>query len=509
MRCTNYFLLCLLLCFLFFNCAPEDEFIRSTNKELKITQISFNELKSKASAYNKFKSIVSTPSTAPLQRVVYTEEYGFYYDIDKILHITKDDFESFTIPVIKMENDSLLKNLVLYRKGDAAYNVKLMGYKLTDDEMHRIANGEAVPLHDKVYVENPIENTENFDSWTWIDDSGCITTATVFNIPGPMCSEGVHSWGHTEPCTADVPAGPPQMVIHLSYAFCDNGPNSGGGPTPPPTGPTNPGPGTGTSDPNPNPVPIQPPPSEEEVDDEVITVPVVPGFDQEIPPRPCDELKKLIDRVGFRSRMQTLANPSNFTAGEEVGWAETIITNNVGALMSQYPVGIPKGPDKLYFDPDYVLYGYAHIHHDDYSGAFDIDYKIARVPSPADIEFFAERLQTGAANLGKTSKDTYGFTVTSAGTYCLKMLVNNPSQSNFIYIDFNTYQEEFEEAFENLVKKNQHTQANVEKLWLNFLETYKLSDYIGLYKTNDPNFNNWSRLTINSYGELEPPTPCP
>lgn len=431
-----------------------------------------------------------------------------YYDIDKIIHITKGEYESFTIPIIKHENDSILKNLVLHRKNNMPFDVKLLEYRLSPEQMARLREYKSVDLNNKVYIQQPINNQINSDSWSYWNDAGCLVTISLTLLPGGICACDEHNWGDSDAntCTCGGPT-PPRLIIQVSYAFCSEGPI--GGPSPPPPAPppsTGPGGGYDPTQPPP-PIPIAPPPSDDDVNNEIITTPIVPGFDQEVPPNPCSELKNLFDRAGFLARMQALNTPAQFNASTESGWAETITTNAVNVQMYEYKVGVASGPDDLDF-PRFPYIGYSHVHRNNYTNDIGEPVIVMKIPSPADTEMFVENMQSGANLLGRSSKDTYGFTVTSEGTYCLKMLSNNPSPVNFTTIDFKEFKRKFTNACERLVEKQQATQANIEKLYLTYLKEFNLYEHVGLYKTTDPEFENWSRLKLRYDGELDNPDPC-
>lgn len=276
MNKIKYYLL-FLLGVIMVGCSVENDYVANRDSELKIKNVTLKDMKMKQGAFTTFRDAVTAPVN-PLHRVVYNEDYGVYYDTESIVHMQKGNFESFTIPVIKQENDSLLKNLVVYRKSaEQPFGVKLYGYKLTDADMERLKNKEYLDLRDKAYEET--QNQTNTTSVSWIDGSGCLVTMTIDYYPGTMCGSGEHAYG--EPCnlSGSAAATQPRIVIKYYYAFCDNGSQNGGGPTGPTIPPTGPpgggGPGTPPSNP---PIPTTPPPSDDGIDDEIITTPQTPGI---------------------------------------------------------------------------------------------------------------------------------------------------------------------------------------------------------------------------------------
>lgn len=77
----------LLVCFLplFFSCEIEEEYTKTKDYNYKIKRVSFDEFKSKSAVFEKFKRVTIPEKNLTTGRIVYDEQFGLYYDIDKII----------------------------------------------------------------------------------------------------------------------------------------------------------------------------------------------------------------------------------------------------------------------------------------------------------------------------------------------------------------------------------------------------------------------------------------
>jgi hypothetical protein len=218
----------------FGGCEAERDFTSNTEKII-LRKISFDEFKSKNIIFDKFKQSTSVREpSSELQRVIYDDKYDVWYDTDNIISIEKEGYISYTIPLIKQPNDSLIKNLVIYEKDNEPIKVKMMQYALTDEDINRIHNGEYVDIQSKTTSKSYVTNS----SWStsWYDDSGCLVTATVTYIPGTLC-QGIQHHSYGEPCEhagTSLGATPSRLVVKYTYAFCPPDSTTSGGTNPPP-----------------------------------------------------------------------------------------------------------------------------------------------------------------------------------------------------------------------------------------------------------------------------------
>lgn len=263
-------------------CSPGEDFTsQERSGEYKIRKISFDEFKTKSKAFNRFQKTSPFNQNNSSDRIVYNADYGIYYDTDNIIYIERDGYRSYTIPVIKGEGETIIKNLVLYAKANEEdFKVKMMKYNLTEEEVAKVRQGIPFDIGVKTQSEVP-RNTENSFSVSWFDDSGCLTTMTVTVIPGHPCSgSDHHDYGEDCPLagTSGAATGP-RIVVSYSYAFCSNGSQFGGPTSPIDIGPGHDGDGgfgDGTTTPGNLVTPTQNP---NEDGDEVITTPWEAGFD--------------------------------------------------------------------------------------------------------------------------------------------------------------------------------------------------------------------------------------
>lgn len=500
-------------------CSPEENVLRNdAKKTVRIENITFQDLQRQTKAFEKLKNVNRVRLNESIGRVEYDEQFKVWYDTDKIVHITRENYQSFTIPIIKEESDEYLKNLVIYSKDAIHYYAKIINYKLSDVELIDLQDKKYVDIREKVYAQQQEEQqqedipnqTYNW-SWTWVDISGCVMTMNIFVVPGQMCSQYEHNVGDPDnhECIAAVKATAPMTYIQV-YSFCPPGDGLGGGSEPynPPTNPDNGG-GGGTNDgTTPIPIPTTPTTPEEEPEDEIITTPVVPGFDQEIPADPCKELKKMFERQPFKEKVQSYNTSGHFNALNEAGFGEARITALNGTVTPTYINGTPGGTDNLKYATNLKLVGKGHTHHNDAVDNFGLIRHSIKLPSATDISDYLVTTQRHASILGVSSRETYNLTITSEGTYCLKMLQNNLSYTNFTSVDWKQYKIDLKKNFEHLVNKGQNSQTNVEKMWLNLLKEYEIDDAVGLYKTTGNEFTNWNRLILNDSNSVIS-NPCP
>lgn len=254
----NSILFIILIATLFSSCEKElfDEAIRQEKSIIK--KIDFKSFKGDIKASQKLERLHEITPNNETNRVEYNSDYDVYYDVDNIILITKENLKYYTIPLIKAENDSLVKNLVLSEKSDGTYKAKISAYKLTEEEIEKIKNGLIVDLNNKGYTKDFIENESRFSeylSFSQFNQTPCVVSV----ITDVYCFSGQHEFGDPD---CEVSELPPRVIIRYVYGLCDEGGTAGGG-------------GSGNNNNN----TTSPSQNDTEGQDDAITTPVIPSLD--------------------------------------------------------------------------------------------------------------------------------------------------------------------------------------------------------------------------------------
>lgn len=482
-------------------CEMEQDYLETNNTELTVRKITYEDFKARRNVFEKFKVAAKSTSPSETSRVIYDEEYGVYYDTNNIIFIEKDDYRSYTIPLIPQEDELAVKNLVLYQKDNEPVKVKMMNYALTENEIDRIRNGEYVDVTNKTTSQSYVNATNS--STSWYDDSGCLVTATITYTPGTMCVNNIHSFGETCLCQGGDRPTPPRIVIKYTYAFCSSG-NTGGGPgvgTGTGSGPGGPG-GSGTppetgSGPN--------TPVDDEADDEVLTTPVVPGLTRP-EETPCDDLKLMSNpaKSNLKSKVDEL-KPYSIVANSSTEYGcEIKRTMNSDESFSYVAAPIKelgKNGGKLELNP--MIAATLHNH----------TVKGHSIPSYSDL---------------RTLLNTYNIASNGRKAYATIFIVAQDKVSGQI----NTYAikiddiQLFADQMDNVWRSPQYANYPNEELKLKAIDKKDSERYdkqptqlekafllqyysfgISLYKTDDENLNNWKKLELTSQGIVDP-IPC-
>lgn len=483
------------------SCEAEKEYSNTVNTGYRLRKINFDQLKSRKEVFSMFEKASRVRQNSQMERIVYNEEYDLYFDVDNILFIEKEGYESYTIPLLKEPNDSLVKNLVLYHKLNEPIKAKLMGYKLTDEDIERIRSGEVIDVSNRTYssVIDPSYTVNG--SVSWYDDSGCLVTATTTFVPGTPCIEDGHTFG--EPCsvTGSGRATPDRLVIQYTYGFCLDG-SVNGGTIGNPTYPTDPGgggPGDGTS----GQTPIENPPLNDEEEDEVVTTPVIPELDAQT--TPCVELNKFSSNSGNKNKLNVLKTKTNLT--KEYGY--TILKNNENNSY-QTPEEIqqdPTNPNHLVQIYGDNIVGLMHTHPDPVETGVVPMFSIADLRALVIIALrhnnngqpknFSEYTVTMTAQNSNGDKYTYALKIKNF----LALMQVFSSESNY---------KKMKKSLEN--KYNETTALGaMDDLSLDFLNVLKknnLQNAVSLYQA-EQDFSSWKEIKINPENEFNLiKTPC-
>lgn len=496
----------LISCFLsvFNSCDVEEEYIKTNNTEnFQVKNVSFEEFKSKKNIFEKFKN---TPqiidALKPLQRIIYDDQYGVYYDTDNIIRIEKQDYISYTIPLVRETANEPIKNLVVFEKQNEPVKVKMITYTLNEEEINKIKNNEIIDISAKTSSQSLVTNSSYTNSW--YDDSGCLVTATTTIIAGNKCAQGRHNYG--DPCdlTGSQAATPQRVVVKYTYAFCPpDGPSSGGGPNLDPGGGGGGGGGTTPESPtdNPNDTPSYP-----ENQDEVITTPIIPGLSGEIPEKtPCNELNKIIPNQSIQQTLRILKGQSSGVAEHGNYISET--ANSAGATYLTFPVipQTPNNPNALDINAGLTsgkVKGAMHCHtNPSTTGMFPM-FSAADLGALYSIAY--SHIPTNNAE-----KDYSEYTVmlsVGSGHYALKLKNFSGDYNATVNENIVDFQKELEKDNEKLTAtaaSSDLIKAFLEKL------NYYFGEEVGLYKATEatdinglPKVSGWKEQTLNENGDI-------
>lgn len=492
---TNQILkLFLISCFLsiFNSCDVEEEYIKTNNAEnYQVKNVSFEEFKSKRNIFEKFKN---TPqiidASNPIQRIIYDDQYGVYYDTDNIIRIEKQDYISYTIPLVRETANETIKNLVVFEKQNEPVKVKMITYTLNEEEINKIKNNEIIDISAKTSSQSLVTNSSYTNSW--YDDSGCLVTATTTIIAGNKCAQGRHNYG--DPCdlTGSQAATPQRVVVKYTYAFCPpDGPSSGGGPNLDPGGGGGGGGGTIPESPtdNPNDTPSYP-----ENQDEVITTPIIPGLSGEVPEKtPCQKVKDITNNTtGLKPIINNFKTPQVLNLNHEKGFNLVDNSQNQTQLI-QNDGNANSTSITVVVTADGAMTGVVHSHFDrpDMLPTFTFE----------DLMTFNSIYQWRKYN--EKSLDNLTLMVVSrAGVFAMQI----EDEAIFATNGYNLWTDQntqlYNDFYKNVLGRQNLTDEDV------IIEVTKgLSNYgIGMYEANT-DLSNWSKLTVDENNN-KIATPC-
>ena len=143
------------IAFLLASCSEElfDEAIESSNRNVKIRKISFNEFKKEEKAFNSLQKLKKASATSVLNRLVVDSITGFTIDTETIKEITTtDNYKSYTIFAVDETENQKVVNLLFSEKENGNYEVFMLKYNVTETEKAKILNNETVNLQNKTEV---------------------------------------------------------------------------------------------------------------------------------------------------------------------------------------------------------------------------------------------------------------------------------------------------------------------------------------------------------------------
>ncbi len=193
----NYLKLGILLfgiSFLFINC--EKDYIENFQEEiipkLIVTIVDFSDVESNRKAFSKIEHIINpkNEATKNSKDTITSNEYGFSINTDYVKLIEIGDYHSYTFQVIRKEDNGLFENLVISLNDEGNYDLLIISYDLTENELANLIFGNPIDLTNK--ITQTIIDDESIVSTLFARDAICITVVTTW------CRNGNHPGGYID-----------------------------------------------------------------------------------------------------------------------------------------------------------------------------------------------------------------------------------------------------------------------------------------------------------------------
>lgn len=133
-------------------------------------------------------------------------------------------------------------------------------------------------------------------------------------------------------------------------------------------------------------------------------------------PNPCEELKTKSLQQPFLNKLAGLNNAFTFGLDHETGFVETRDSQSGPLVYADAPIT----PNSSFLTIPAASIGYAHVHNNSWVSSNCTPNTTIKMFQ--DIKTFLTINQVNAYNLGLTASSTYGYMVSSEGTFTIKML---------------------------------------------------------------------------------------
>ncbi|MEL7678289.1 hypothetical protein [Elizabethkingia meningoseptica] len=222
---------------------------------------------------------------------------------------------------------------------------------------------------------------------------------------------------------------------------------------------------------------------------------------------PCAKIKNLFSDDKFKQKYQKLSNPEVFNLDHEQGAFERFPPKENNNLSSSF-VDIENyiGTTNMELPKDVSgIIGLFHSHNnEDKNGNHPI-----KIFSPIDVRTFLNVMMTQANKFTGTYTNAYSVVTTSEGNYILRYTKDSwptPSDGGKYDSDrLEKWQNWYEKAYGDLIDNNELTQANVEKIFTQFLNEVVKADGLELYKITETTSTN---LKYNGSSNPVKTIPC-
>ena len=138
------------------SCRTDKERFSGTTNTFKTSKISLSDLEKIPNAYQKINQISNLENS----KIIIDTIHNFSIDTDLIIKTESGTYNSFTFPITRNYETTILENLVLSSKNDGTYQVFIVSYNLTFAEKEIIRNHQFVNLQGK----SSIIKLDNFDT---------------------------------------------------------------------------------------------------------------------------------------------------------------------------------------------------------------------------------------------------------------------------------------------------------------------------------------------------------
>jgi hypothetical protein len=396
-------------------------------------------------------------------RIINDSINGFTIETEKVKYLKSGNFHSYTFEVLEKQSGKL-DNLVLMSQTDGTYVPYYVSYTLTDAEMESINSTSPMDFSNKSKVSK-LTNTN--------------IVSNIFGKGEPNCNMN-YSWQEVitiTPCQIDGCWDPEWTGTITSHILI----------------------GTLQC-------------STDQINDILGTSPVNGGgfsIGNNNPPQkdPCSKLTAKTNEAVFKNKVSQISTPSNFYASHETGFSQgkdpitgvTGYTNQIGTGTSNTLPILSNTTTQ------------AHVHNTEFV-VLDSngDPKIyIPIPSGDDLYGFCTTYQTNAWSQNVASQDTCQLTIQTEdkGTFAFMSLVETLDCSDSILFDFGKLKSDYYERAKKLIENDNLNNSSARKMLLNLMKKNGLYDLVGLYLATNTEKTQWSRLTLNSSGEIIP-IPC-
>jgi hypothetical protein len=189
---SNYFKLRIVLLGIFLtltNCQKDDDFktlekqIENTSR-FNVSKIGASKIKQNKKLTEKLRVLqekISTNKTNIQNKTVFSYDYGFSINTNQVTYIESFDgnYHSYTFPVFRNQDTTLIENLVLSLKEDGNYKAVIATYDLSQQEKEDIKNNLFVDLSNKLTIIEIEDETLVDDIFSKATEDEIIVTVTT------------------------------------------------------------------------------------------------------------------------------------------------------------------------------------------------------------------------------------------------------------------------------------------------------------------------------------------
>jgi hypothetical protein len=461
---------------LIFSCSPEQDILKSPQKNSRISQKPFKELLLLNSFNNAYEKVKTEKQKNLASRSALEDEYNFTVSEKHLVKIYEVDEKTYYNIFIKREavDATYFENLLLINEKINGENVPtgyILKYRTPIKEaavmieQHEFFETTSTPLFGRITVYcftacSPICYVLG----------GSYTTAHVANS-----AECVTSHILCEEICREVPSG---GGFGSSGSGSEGGSSDGGG-----GGGSSSGGGNGSTPPPPNDCgTCNPPPP--------VILPVLPEDEDFGPPvnNPCEELKKLTENLNIKNTYTEAPNGLNHKVNSYKEFGFAFARTDIGDTTTPVPNSSIE-PNILDMS-NFVggdFFGASHTHANIEYGVFPM------FPLP-DLLYLFKVAFKFESNGEPKDYSIFVLTLTvPAGTYAIKI---KDVAKFFTFINSPNFEEQKEKLENKFIDIGLTNQNQLTKELLNVLEKNDVG--VGLYKIK-PDFSDWSELKLNPF----------